>query len=73
MQCLVRSRVPARAIYKSSPLQTAFRSINVGAQHASIDFDTSGELYGREQLGLLGLAALGTQSSQRPSRTAETR
>lgn len=44
----------AHAIYKSSPLQTAFRNINVGAQHASIDFDTSGELYGREQLGLLG-------------------
>jgi alkylation response protein AidB-like acyl-CoA dehydrogenase len=45
----------AHAIYKSSPLQTAFRNINVGAQHASIDFDTSGELYGRAQLGLLSL------------------
>jgi len=27
--------------------------VNVGAQHASIDFDTSGELYGRMRLGLL--------------------
>jgi len=43
----------AHAVYKGSPLQTAFRNINVGAQHASIDFDTSGELYGRERLGLL--------------------
>jgi alkylation response protein AidB-like acyl-CoA dehydrogenase len=43
----------AHGIYKSSPLQTAFRNINVGAQHASIDFDTSGELYGRMRLGLL--------------------
>jgi alkylation response protein AidB-like acyl-CoA dehydrogenase len=43
----------AHAIYNSSPLQMAFRNINVGAQHASIDFDTSGELYGRTQLGLL--------------------
>ena len=43
----------AHAVYKGSALQTAFRNINVGAQHASIDFDTSGELYGRERLGLL--------------------
>jgi 3-hydroxy-9,10-secoandrosta-1,3,5(10)-triene-9,17-dione monooxygenase len=43
----------AHGIYKSSPLQTAFRNINVGAQHASIDFDTSGELYGRMRLVLL--------------------
>jgi 3-hydroxy-9,10-secoandrosta-1,3,5(10)-triene-9,17-dione monooxygenase len=43
----------AHAIYDSSPLQAAFRNVNVGAQHASIDFDTSGELYGRMRLGLL--------------------
>jgi 3-hydroxy-9,10-secoandrosta-1,3,5(10)-triene-9,17-dione monooxygenase len=43
----------AHGIYKSSQLQTAFRNINVGAQHASIDFDSSGELYGRMRLGLL--------------------
>jgi two-component flavin-dependent monooxygenase len=43
----------SHAIYRSSPLQTAFRNITVGAQHASIDFDTSGELYVRAQLGLL--------------------
>ena len=36
-----------------SQLQAAFRNVNVGAQHASIDFDTSGELYGRMRLGLL--------------------
>jgi 3-hydroxy-9,10-secoandrosta-1,3,5(10)-triene-9,17-dione monooxygenase len=42
----------AHGIYKSSPLQTAFRNVNVGAQHASIDFDASGELYGRMRLGL---------------------
>jgi 3-hydroxy-9,10-secoandrosta-1,3,5(10)-triene-9,17-dione monooxygenase len=43
----------AHAIYDSAPLQAAFRNVNVGAQHASIDFDTSGELYGRMRLGLL--------------------
>ncbi len=43
----------AHAIYDSSQLQAAFRNVNVGAQHASIDFDTSGELYGRMRLGLL--------------------
>jgi hypothetical protein len=43
----------AHAVYTPSPLQTAFRNVNVGAQHASIDFDTSGELYGRMRLGLL--------------------
>lgn len=43
----------AHAIYDSTPLQAAFRNVNVGAQHASIDFDTSGELYGRMRLGLL--------------------
>jgi alkylation response protein AidB-like acyl-CoA dehydrogenase len=43
----------AHAVYNSAPLQAAFRNVNVGAQHASIDFDTSGELYGRMRLGLL--------------------
>jgi alkylation response protein AidB-like acyl-CoA dehydrogenase len=43
----------AHAVYNRSPLQVAFRNINVGAQHASLDFETSGELYGRMRLGLL--------------------
>lgn len=43
----------AHGVYNSAPLQAAFRNVNVGAQHASIDFDTSGELYGRMRLGLL--------------------
>jgi alkylation response protein AidB-like acyl-CoA dehydrogenase len=42
----------AHAVYARSPLQTAFRNINVGAQHASIDFDNSAEFYGRTLLGL---------------------
>jgi alkylation response protein AidB-like acyl-CoA dehydrogenase len=42
----------AHAVYTSSALQAAFRNINVGAQHASIDFDTSAELYARERLGI---------------------
>jgi alkylation response protein AidB-like acyl-CoA dehydrogenase len=42
----------AHAVYAPSPLQTAFRNINVGAQHASIDFDNSAEFYGRILLGL---------------------
>lgn len=41
----------AHAVYESSPLQSAFRNINVGAQHASIDFDTSAEMYARVRLG----------------------
>ncbi len=40
----------AHAVYEPSSLQTAFRNINVGAQHASIDFDTSAEQYGRMRL-----------------------
>ncbi|HLW71766.1 MAG TPA: hypothetical protein VKS22_14220 [Candidatus Binataceae bacterium] len=43
----------AHAVYNSSPLQLAFRNVNVGAQHASLDFETSAELYGRMRLGLL--------------------
>jgi hypothetical protein len=33
-------------------MQVAFRNINVGAQHASFDFDTSAEQYGRTLLGV---------------------
>jgi 3-hydroxy-9,10-secoandrosta-1,3,5(10)-triene-9,17-dione monooxygenase len=42
----------AHAVYAPSALQAAFRNINVGAQHASIDFDSSAELYARVRLGL---------------------
>ena len=42
----------AHAVYEGSPMQTAFRNIHVGAQHASIDFDSSAELYARVQLGI---------------------
>jgi alkylation response protein AidB-like acyl-CoA dehydrogenase len=40
----------AHAVYQSGALQTAFRNINVGAQHASVDFDTTAEQYGRLRL-----------------------
>jgi alkylation response protein AidB-like acyl-CoA dehydrogenase len=40
----------AHAVYDPSPLQAAFRNINVGAQHASLDFDNSAELYARARL-----------------------
>ena len=39
------------AVYALSALQRAFRNINVGAQHASLDFDTGAEQYGRMLLG----------------------
>jgi alkylation response protein AidB-like acyl-CoA dehydrogenase len=42
----------AHAVYAPSGLQAAFRNINVGAQHASIDFDNAGEMYARMRLGL---------------------
>ncbi len=42
----------AHAVYAPSALQTAFRNINVGAQHASIDFDNSAEQYARAHLEL---------------------
>jgi alkylation response protein AidB-like acyl-CoA dehydrogenase len=42
----------AHAVYESSALQAAFRNINVGAQHASIDFDSSAEQYARLRLGV---------------------
>jgi len=41
----------AHAVYAPSALQRAFRNINVGAQHASLDFDTGAEQYGRTLLG----------------------
>jgi hypothetical protein len=40
-------------VYESSPLQAAFRNVNVGAQHASIDFDSSAEMYARWRLGVM--------------------
>ena len=43
----------AHAVYAPSPLQAAFRNVNVGAQHASIDLDSSAELYARMRLGLI--------------------
>ena len=42
----------AHAVYAPSGLQAAFRNINVGAQHASIDFDNAAEMYARMRLGL---------------------
>jgi 3-hydroxy-9,10-secoandrosta-1,3,5(10)-triene-9,17-dione monooxygenase len=42
----------AHAVYDGSPLQTAFRNIHVGAQHASIDFDSSAEQFSRLRLGV---------------------
>jgi 3-hydroxy-9,10-secoandrosta-1,3,5(10)-triene-9,17-dione monooxygenase len=42
----------AHAIYEGHPLQVAFRNINVGAQHASFDFENSAEQYGRVLLGV---------------------
>jgi alkylation response protein AidB-like acyl-CoA dehydrogenase len=42
----------AHAVYTPSALQAAFRNVNVGAQHASIDFDSSAEAYARVRLGL---------------------
>jgi alkylation response protein AidB-like acyl-CoA dehydrogenase len=41
----------AHSVYESSPIQAAFRNINVGAQHASIDFDSAAEMFGRMSLG----------------------
>jgi alkylation response protein AidB-like acyl-CoA dehydrogenase len=42
----------AHAVYTPSAMQAAFRNVNVGAQHASIDFDNSAEQYARARLGL---------------------
>ena len=40
----------AHAVYNPSDLQVSFRNIEVGAQHASMDFDTSAEMYARLRL-----------------------
>jgi 3-hydroxy-9,10-secoandrosta-1,3,5(10)-triene-9,17-dione monooxygenase len=37
----------AHAVYDGGAVQTAFRNVNVGAQHASIGFDTGAEAYGK--------------------------
>ena len=50
-------------LWDPSPLQTAFRNINVGAQHASIDFDTSGELSESSMQSGMSAASLVTQNS----------
>lgn len=42
----------AHAVYAPSAMQATFRNINVGAQHASIDFDNAAEIYARMRLGL---------------------
>jgi alkylation response protein AidB-like acyl-CoA dehydrogenase len=42
----------AHAVYEGSAIQAAFRNVNVGAQHASIDFDSSAEMYARTRLGV---------------------
>jgi hypothetical protein len=41
----------AHAVYAPSELQTSFSNIQVGAQHASMDFDTSAEMYAKFRLG----------------------
>ena len=41
----------AHAVYAPSDFQVSFRNIEVGAQHASMDFDTSAEMYARMRLG----------------------
>jgi hypothetical protein len=38
-------------VYATSALQRAFRNVNVGAQHASLDFDTGAEPYGKMLIG----------------------
>ncbi len=40
----------AHAVDQSSPLQAAFRNVNAGAQHASIDFDSAAEQFARLRL-----------------------
>jgi len=42
----------AHSVYETSAIQAAFRNVNVGAQHASIDFDSSAEMFGRMKLGV---------------------
>ena len=40
----------AHAVYEPSAIQAAFRNVNVGAQHASLDFDSSAEQFARLKL-----------------------
>jgi alkylation response protein AidB-like acyl-CoA dehydrogenase len=47
----------AHAVYNAGEIQRGYRDISVGAQHASIDFDSSAELYARQRLGLLSRPA----------------
>jgi 3-hydroxy-9,10-secoandrosta-1,3,5(10)-triene-9,17-dione monooxygenase len=44
----------AHGVYSSSALQALLRNIQVGAQHASIDFDTAAESYGKMRLSQPG-------------------
>jgi alkylation response protein AidB-like acyl-CoA dehydrogenase len=41
----------AHAVYSGGAIQTAFRNVNVGAQHASLGFDACAETRGRSLLG----------------------
>jgi alkylation response protein AidB-like acyl-CoA dehydrogenase len=52
-----RGGAPVRGVrrpcgLRRTPLQTAFRNVNVAAQHASFDFETCAEQYGRALLGV---------------------
>lgn len=40
----------AHAVYRGGAVQTAFRNVNVGAQHASLGFDACAETHGRSLL-----------------------
>lgn len=40
----------AHAVYRGGAVQTAFRNVNVGSQHASMSFDTCAEVQGRSLL-----------------------
>ena len=40
----------AHAVYRGGAVQTAFRNVNVGSQHASMSFDTCAEVQGRNLL-----------------------
>ena len=44
----------AHGVYSSSILQALLRNVQVGAQHASIDFDTAAESYGKLRLSQPG-------------------
>lgn len=40
------------AVYDDCNLQTHYRDMNTACHHAIVDFDTTGEIFGRQQLGL---------------------